>query len=124
MDYEGIVDNDKSVAQYFGDLSIDMQNDNSPEPESFYIESKQFHTYFGQLKGSEPIIVINTLADNAFKHQITLSDKTVLPTTVPVSYVFNLSIDSWYNDIEFMGLLINLEGSTRATGGIGQLKVL
>ena len=64
------------------------------------------------------------LADNAFKHRITLSDKTVLPTTVPAPYVFNLPTDSHYNDIEFKGLLIYLGASTRSTGGISQLKTL
>ena len=67
--YEGIED-DEHVAQYFRNLLINTQNDNIPEPESFYIESEQFHTFFGQLEGSEPITVVNTLADNAFKHQI------------------------------------------------------
>lgn len=38
MDYEGIEDNDECVAQYFGYLSIDMQNDNTSELKSFYIE--------------------------------------------------------------------------------------
>lgn len=111
-DYEGIKNDDEHVAQYLGDLSIDMQNDNTPELESFYIESEQFHTYFGQLKGSESITIVNTLAYNAFKHQIILSDKTVLPTTVPAPYVFNLSIDSWYNDMEFKGLPIDSRAST------------
>ena len=56
--------------------------------------------------------VINMLADNAFKHRITLSDKTVLPITVPTPYLFNLSTDLWYNDIEFKGLFIDSEAST------------
>lgn len=45
-DYEGIKDNNERVAQYFRDLSIDIQNDNIPEPESFYIKLEQFHTSF------------------------------------------------------------------------------
>lgn len=62
-----------------------MQNDNGFKPKLFYIESEQFHNFFGQLKGSESIKVINMLVNNAFKHQITISDKTVLAITVPVS---------------------------------------
>ena len=46
-DYDGIEDDDKRVAQYFGDLLIDMQNDNTPKLKLFYIESEQFHTSFG-----------------------------------------------------------------------------
>ena len=122
-EYEG-VDDDEDIAHYFGDLSIDTQNDNTPERESFYIGSGQFYTSFGQLEGSESMTVVNTLADNAFKHRITLSDKTVLPITVPTPYLFNLSTDSRYNDIKFKGLLIDSRASTRSTRGIGQLKVL
>ena len=105
-------------------MSINTQNDNTPKPELFYIESEQFQTSFGQLKGSESITVVNTLADNAFKHRITLSDETVSPITVPAPYVFNSSTDSRYNDSEFKGLLIDSGASTRSTGGIGQLKAL
>ena len=68
--------------------------------------------------------VVNTLADNAFKHQITLSDKTVLPITIPTPYLFNSSTDLQYNDIKFKGLLIDSGASTRSTGGIGQFKAL
>lgn len=70
-----------------------MQNDNIPELELFYIELKQFYTFFGQLEGSKSITVINILAYNAFKYQIILSDKIILPINVPAPYVFNLSTD-------------------------------
>ena len=69
-DYKGIGDNNEHIAQYFRDLSIHMQNDNILESESVYIKSEQFHTFFGQLKGWESIIVVNTLANNDFKYQI------------------------------------------------------
>ena len=84
-----------------------MQNNNTPELESFYIKLELFHISFGQLEGLELIKVINTLADNVFKHQITLSNKTVLPITVPAPYVFNFSTNSQYNNTEFQGLLID-----------------
>lgn len=45
-----------------------MQNDNTPELKTFYIKLEQFHAFFGQLKDSKSIIVVNTLADNAFKY--------------------------------------------------------
>lgn len=70
------------------------------------------------LKGFEFIIAVNTLADNAFKHQITLSDKIVPSITVPVPYVFNSSTDSQYNNTEFKGLLINLNVSTQLINSI------
>lgn len=47
-----------------------------------------------------------------------------MPVIVPASYVFNLSIDLWYNDIEFKRLFIDLGASTQSTKGIGQLKKL
>ena len=75
------------------------------------------------LEGSESITVINTLADNAFKYQIILGDKTVSPITSAL-YIFNLSTNSKYNDTEFQALLIDLSASTRLTGGIAQLKAL
>lgn len=121
-EYEGI-DDDEDIAHYFEDLSIDADNDCMPGFESFYTESEQFHTSIGQLHSSESLTVVNTLADNAFKHQITLSDKTVSPITL-TPYVFNSSTDSQYNDTEFKGLVINSSASTRSTGGIGQLKAL
>lgn len=107
MDYESIEDDDKRIAQYFGDLLIDIQNDNTFEPDSFYFESEQFSISSGQLKGSKSITVVNTLVDNTFKYQITLNDKTVLPTIVSAPYVFNLSLDSQFNDIEFKRLFID-----------------
>lgn len=117
INYEGIENDDEIVAQYFEDLSIDTENDNIPEPESFYIESKQFYTSIGQLESSGSLTVVNTPADNAFKHQITLSDKTVSIITLAL-YILNLSTDSQYNDNEFKELLIDSGASTQSIGGI------
>lgn len=63
-------------------------------------------------------MVINTLANNAFKYWIILSDKIVL-STILFPYVFNLLIDFQYNNIKFKELLIDLGASTLSTGGIG-----
>ena len=101
-----------------------MQNDNTPEFESFYIYLEQFHTSFGQLKGLEFITVVNTFANNAFKYQITLNDKTILPITISASYLFNLSTNSQHNNIVFKELLIDSRASTQSIGGIDQLKAL
>lgn len=38
--YEDIDNDNECIAQNFRDLSIDMQNNNIPEPESFFIESE------------------------------------------------------------------------------------
>ena len=123
-EYEG-VDNNKGIVHYFKDLSIDIYNDYTPEPttESLYTKSKQFHTSVGQMRGSESVTAVNALANNAFKYQIILSNKTVSLIT-PAPYIFNPSTDLQYNDIEFKRLLIDLGASTQLIGGIGQLKVL
>lgn len=84
-----------------------MQNNNRSELELFYIESKQFYSFFSQLKSSESIIVVNTQTNNIFKHLIILNNKTVSFITVFTSYVFNLLTDLQYNNIEFKGLFIN-----------------
>lgn len=39
------------------------------------------------------IIVVNILAENAFKHQIILSNKTFLPIRITIFYFFNLLTD-------------------------------
>lgn len=95
-----------------------------PTIELFDTKLEQFHTFFGQLEGSESITVVNILADNAFKHQITLSDNTVSHIIVPAFYTFNLLTDLQYNDTEFKGLFINLGALTHLIRGISQLKVL
>lgn len=38
MNYEDIEDDDERIAQYFGNLSIDMQNDKTSKSKLFYIE--------------------------------------------------------------------------------------
>ena len=87
------------------------------------MESKQFYTSIGQLNNSKSKTVVNTLADNAFKHRIILRDESVLPTTL-TPYVFNSSTDSRYNDTKFKGLLIDSGTSTQSISDIGQLKAL
>ena len=118
-DYEGIEDDDKHVAQDFVNLSINMQNDNIPKLELFYIESKQFHTFFGLLKGLKSIIVVNTLTNKVLKYQITLSDKTVLLITILALYIFNLLIHLQYNNIMVKGLLFDLRALTQSKAGNG-----
>ena len=48
-----------------------------PGFESFHTKSEQFHISIGQLYYSESQTIVNTPADNTFKHQITLNNKTV-----------------------------------------------
>lgn len=84
---------------------------------------EQFYTFFGQLENSEFITVINTLANNAFKYQIILSDETISFIT-PTLYIINWSTHLQYNNTKFKGLLIDLNISTWSKGGIGQRKRL
>lgn len=122
-DYEVIL-NDKNIAHYFADLSIDTENNFMPESQSFYMKSGQFHISFGQLERSESIALISILADKAFQHSIRWSDETVLIINVSASYVLNLCTDSRHNDTDFKRLLIDFGCSTQSTGEISQLKSL
>ena len=63
------------------------------------------------MQSFESVTAVNALANNAFKHQITLSNKTVSPITLAL-YVFNSSTDSRYNDTKFKRLLVDLGAST------------
>lgn len=67
--------------------------------------------FFDQLEGFKSITIINTLANNTFKHKIILSNKiTLLITTF---YIFKLSTNLQYNNIEFQKLLINSKALTQ-----------
>lgn len=112
------------IAYYFRDLFINIYNYCMAEPELLYIELGQFYTSFYQLRGFNSITVVNILADNALKYQITLSDETFLYITVFTPNVFNSSIDSQYNDTEFKELFIDSDALTQSTDDISQLKVL
>ena len=90
---------------------MNTYNDYTSEPKLFYIESEQFYICFSQLKNSKSITVVNILINNVFKYQSILNNKIVSPTT-PTPYIFNLSINSQYNNTKFKGLLINLSTST------------
>ena len=64
------IDNNKYITHYFRDLSINIYNDYILELiiKSFYTELEKFYTFFSQLKSFKSITVVNTLANNAFKH--------------------------------------------------------
>lgn len=86
------IDNNKNIAHYFKNLSIDMDNDCTTGFESFHIKFEQFHISIDQSYNSKSKSVVDTLADNAFQYRITLSDETVFPIT-PASYIFNSFTD-------------------------------
>ena len=66
-----------------------------------------FLTWLGSFQNIESANIINALADNAFKYQITSADTTILYVN-PTPYSFTISINIQYNDSEFKGLLIDL----------------
>lgn len=122
MRYEN-VDNDENIAHYFQNLSIDSDNNCMLGSQSFHPEFEQFQTSISQLHNSESKSVVYILADNIFKHRITLSDDTISSIT-STPYILNLSTNSPYNNTKFQGLIINSSTSTWSTGGINQLKAL
>lgn len=119
------VDNNKGIAHYFGNLLVDSYDDYITDirVESFFFQSERFYISKSQLQFSEIVIIINNLDDDISNHQIIQSEWTVL-FFLPTSYVFNLSNDLQYNDIEFKGLLIDSTVLVQMTGGIDQLKPL
>lgn len=68
--------------------------------------------FCSHLEDFESITIDNTLANNTFQHQIILDNKTVLSIIITISYTFNLSTKSKYNDTKFKGLLFILDTST------------
>lgn len=64
-----------------------------------------------------------TTLTNVLNHQITLNEKTV-PSIFFAIYIFNLSSDLQYTDIELKELFIDLNTSTQLIGSISQLKAL
>lgn len=94
------------------------------ESESLYNMSGQFYTSISRLQSFDSITVVNTLADNVLKDQIILKNEIVLPITVFASYVFNLSINSQYNDTKFKEFFIDSDASIQSSWGISPLKAL
>lgn len=84
------MDNNKSIAHYFGNLSINVHDDDKTEPtiELLYTESKKYYTSVCQMQNSESVTTVNALADNIFKYQIILSNKTIFFITLAL-YIFN-----------------------------------
>lgn len=103
------IDNDEDITYYFEDQSVDRNDDyaTNSRVESFFNKFEQFHISNDQLQDFESITDINNLENDASNHQITLSDKTISFIS-SASYIFNLSIDLQYNNIEFKKLFIDL----------------
>ena len=121
VNYEGEEEDDTDdVAHFFKELLIDASQDLFL---NINTTNELFLTRLGPLQNIESANTINTLAENAFKHQITSADTTV-PFVNPTPYSFTTSTDMRYNDSKFKGLLIHSGVATRSTGGLGQLKAL
>lgn len=116
-----VFNNNKNIVHYFEHLSIDTDNDFILISKSFHTESQQFYISICQLHSFKSLFVVSFLADNAFKHQIILRDKTV-SSIISASYIFNLSTNFQYNNTWFLGLLIDLCALIQSTSDISQLK--
>lgn len=68
-----------------------------PKIKTFDTKLKHFYILFSQLEEFGFIKIVNSLADNAFKYPITLSEKIILPIIVSASYIFNLLTNLQYN---------------------------
>ena len=118
--YEDIEDDDKHIANYVGNLLIDAKND-ILKLESIYTKSEQYHISINQLQSFETLKIVNTLANNAFQHQIILINKAIF-FIIPAFFIFNLFLYSHYNSTELKDLVINSGSSNQSTSGTSQLK--
>lgn len=84
---------------------------------SFFIKFKQFYYSNNQVQNFKTMTVINNLDNNSSNHQIILSKKIVFSICLN-SYIFNLSSDSQYNNIEFKKLHIDLNVLTQSIDSI------
>ena len=82
-----------------------------------------FLIYLGLFQNIESINTINTLVDNAFKHQITSADN-IVPLINLMPYSFTTSSNIRCNNSEFKRLLIDPSTDTRSIDGVSQLKAL
>lgn len=110
MEYK-CFNNSQDITHYFGNLLTDVDYNYSLGSKLFYTESEQFNSLTNELHSFESKTVINILVNNAFKHQITLNDKT-LSLIALVSHIFNLSTISQYKNNEFKRLYIDSKVST------------
>ena len=92
------------------DISQDLFTDTD-------IINKLFLIQLSPCQNFESINNINTIAVNAFIHQI-ISANTSIFFLNPKLYNFDILIDMWYNDFEFKWLLIDLSVANRLIGNV------
>ena len=107
--------------QFFENLTINAFASND---ETFNVQkiNEQFIISLSVLDASELSIITETLANDAFRHRLILSNEIF--SIASTSYVFNASIDLRYDFSEFKKLLIDSKIATRSIENMGQLKVL
>ena len=113
--------------QFFENLTINASVFASND-ETFNMQkiNEQFIISLSVLDASESSTTTKTLANDAFKHRLILSNEifSIASFSVSGSYVFNVSIDSKYDFSKFKSLLIDSETATRSTESMNQLKAL
>ena len=115
----------EELNQYFEKLMIDIIKNETynmtSTPSQNDQSNQQFFTSVGMLENDQFLIIIEVLANHAFKHRISTENETVL-SPQPVLYAYNAVIESRYNSIEFKNLLIDSDAVARLTDKIGQFK--
>lgn len=121
INYDGEKKDDiNDIAHFFKELLIDAPQGLSPDIDT---TNKLFLTQFSFFQNMESVNTVNTLADNAFKHQITFAD-IIVSFINPTFYSFITLTSMRYNNFEFKGLLIDSGAATWSTGGLSQLQAL
>lgn len=95
IEYKGEEENNiDDIAHFFTELMIDVYPDLSSNTNT---TNELFLTQLNPLQNAKSTNIINLLADNIFKHQITSVDMTVsLINLMP--YSFTISTNMRYND--------------------------
>ena len=124
IDSKKIDDENAKIIQYFEKFSINVFDSiSNTTKKSFQLIIESFFISVESLQDFEIVTIVNVLIDNAFKHQITLKNKTLKNEIIFVFfnfYVFNESIDSRYDNTKFKNLLIDSNAVIKFTNDIDQ----
>ncbi len=134
IDYEDINDENDYINQYFEKLSIDAFFEDI-STSTFMIEFTEHSQTFNESKCflisleslDESKTITNMLANKILRHRLIAKDSIiafVLIVLVSISYVFNVFIESRYDDREFKNLLIDHDAAIWSSEDIEQYTIL
>lgn len=108
-------DNTDDVVYFFKELLIDARQNLFPDLNT---TNKLILTQLDHFQIIESANTVNTLANNAFKHQTILANTTILLVNL-IPYSFTISTYIQYNNFKLKGLLIDSSTTNWFTSGLG-----